>query len=159
MSTDSNKNQNSPSSSNKRELELISPSVQSRFQSNVLYVLRSSRNHKAIEVSLTQDGLKWVTDTKGEFIYFKNADLRVDEENGRPVFAYFVERSPGGLQPSKNYYVERFIPRDHYRSNGTLHPYLQGVEYLACKKGLSILTPINERDFAHKDEIVWSTAK
>jgi hypothetical protein len=142
----------------KNSLEPISQWVRSYVSGQKLVVLRSKKNDKPIEISFSEDGLKWVVDTKGKFIFFRDASPKL-VRTVKGQFLKFVANSNGGLQPSEDYYIETFIPKDHYRNNGKLSVYLQGSEYLMCKKALSILSPYNERSFAQKDRIVWSTSE
>lgn len=68
-----------------------------------LVVLRSSANHRALNVSFTEEGLSYTLDSKGSFSFFKNA--WVSRLNGYLVFK-------GDTRLSNKVYVEKFIPRD-----------------------------------------------
>jgi hypothetical protein len=162
LRTEVEKVEYSKSSSKKRvrsgKMEPISSWVQTYVGSRGLWVLRERKTDKAVDVALSKEGLKWVVDSKGDYIFFKDATTRVNKLNGIPVKIEFIENSPQGLQPSDDYYTEQFIPRDHYRANGNLNSYPQGAEYLACKKAVDLLKPYNSRSFVQKDRLIWTTS-
>lgn len=84
-----------------------------------LKILRDKRG-TALNVSYTEDGLKWTTTIVGRLPYFKNAVL----VSGRMV---------GDLTPSTEVTVEDFVPYDHPS------PGAQIAEYAAIKKATHLL--------------------
>lgn len=64
-----------------------------------LYVLRH-KDGTALNVSYTEDGLKWTCNKRGKALYYKNAFIA----GGRIV---------GDFTPSPDVYVEKFVPVNH----------------------------------------------
>jgi len=89
------------------------------IQGRHLKILRDKKG-TALNVSYTEDGLKWTTTIVGRLPYFKDAVL----VSGRMV---------GDLSPSTEVYVEDFVPYDHSTTRGQI------AEYAAIKKGTHLL--------------------
>lgn len=71
-----------------------------------LVVLRERKTGRALNVSYTEDGLKYTTSLGGKLLYFNDAWLKVLYRDNQP---YFVGVQ-GDLEKSKLVYVEKFIP-------------------------------------------------
>lgn len=98
----------------------IEKSILSFIRDRKLYVLRDKRTHTALNVSYSEDGLRWTTNKVGRLLYFKKAYLT----SGRMV---------GDLSPSEEVYVEKFVPRNHERTAS------QVAEYTWIKKATHLL--------------------
>lgn len=72
-------------------------------------VLRDSRSRKALGVSYSEDGLRWISNKYGRLLYFNKAYVE-HRKVGDIYFPYFS----GDLRKSRNVYSERFIPTDHF---------------------------------------------
>lgn len=70
-----------------------------RVTKSNLYVLRHI-DGTALNVSYTEDGLKWTCNRKGKALYFKNAFIT----KGKLV---------GDTTPATDVYVEKFVPVNH----------------------------------------------
>ena len=93
-----------------RKLERIEPRIANFVADQEFYVLRDSLTNKALNVSYTEDGLKWTTNATGKLIYFRNAKVQVNyDKNYLPVSTQFV----GDTRPSNKVKVEKFIPTNH----------------------------------------------
>lgn len=101
-------------------LKQIERGIATFIKDRNLVVLRDRRSNAALNVSYTEDGLKWTTNKVGRLLYYNKAFL----SSGRMV---------GDLSPSKAVYIERFVPRDHPTSSA------QVAEYTWIKKGTHLL--------------------
>ena len=99
-----------------------------------LVVLRDGRTGKALNVSYTEDGLKYTTSLGGQLLYFKNARLKVITRDNQTTFVG-VE---GDLEKSKSVYVEKFVPTDKK------NPRDQIAEYTWTDKAYRLLLAQNE---------------
>lgn len=73
-------------------------------------VLRDSKTHKALNVSYTEDGLKYTQDINRRWIYFTKAKMVVV-----PSDVGYTMDFKGNTQKSQGTYVEDFVPRLHGR--------------------------------------------
>jgi hypothetical protein len=113
------------------------------IKSNDLYVLRSSLNDRALNVSYTEEGLTYTLDNQGKFIFFKNA--WVSTQNGYLIFK-------GDTRLNNKVYVEKFIPRNFLTCKKEVNSEgkeievctgpinLQKAEYTFMNKALKLLT-------------------
>ena len=90
-----------------------------------LVVLRSALNHRALNVSYTEDGLLYTLDNQGKFIFFKNAWVSL--QNGYLIFK-------GDTRLNEKVYVEKFVPKTFDAIN------LQKAEYTFMNKALKLLS-------------------
>lgn len=114
-------------------MKSIEPWIKSFIQDRNLVVMRTKKG-QALNVSYTQEGLKWTTDLDGNLLYYKDCRLKHKEVIPgvwRPYIDGSGERNP-------NIIIEAFIPRDHQ------NPYHQSAEYKACNKALRLLYTNNE---------------
>lgn len=88
---------------------LIEPSVRHHIQDNEFVVMRD-RSGKAIEVSFTEDGLRWTMDRNSRLIYYRNAYLRVRQPDETGVPQWYIE---GDTRKNPNIIIEKFVPKDH----------------------------------------------
>lgn len=113
----------------------IEPWIRSFVSDRDLVVLRQTKDNKALNVSYSEDGLKWTTDTYGNLIYYDNARLRHKQLN-KDSWLPYIEGDT--TQMSSKVYVEKFRPIDHSKV------YLQIAEFLWCNKALRMLYSNNE---------------
>ena len=85
---------------------------------------------RALNVSYSENGLKWTANKLGKLLYFENAFLV--QKDGRPSF------QGKDLKRSKQVIVEEFVPRDHI-FNSKIQIEDQKAEYLWINKGLNLL--------------------
>ena len=88
----------------------IEPSVRHHIQDNQFMVMRD-RSGKAIDVSFTEDGLRWVMDRNSRLLYYRNAYLKVrkpGDSEDTPMW-YIV----GDTRKNPNITIEKFVPKDH----------------------------------------------
>ena len=87
---------------------------------NRLKVLRRKKDHTALNISFTIEGLKWTTNKVGRSLYYKNAFL----SKGRFV---------GDLTPSNDVYVEDYFPQNRGDNR------LQSAEMVWVNKAIALL--------------------
>jgi hypothetical protein len=122
-------------------------STEDLIKSSDLVVLRSSLNHRALNVSFSEEGLTYTLDNQGKFIFFKNAWVSI--QNGYLIFK-------GDTRLNDKVYVEKFIPKDFLTyskdpegnkilddrgkpiSSGPMN--LQKAEYTFMNKALKLLS-------------------
>lgn len=85
-----------------------------------MFCLRDVRTHKVLNVSFTEDGLKWTLDHNGNLIYFKSGRIAQRYDKNYNIIGLYFK---GNLTPSSRVYVEEFIPKNHSL------PYSQTAEY------------------------------
>lgn len=85
-------------------MRTIEPRIRSFIKDNHLYVLRSRKTGKALNVSYTREGLKWTTSNYGKLLFYTNA--RIERHKNRLEIV-------GDLTPSDAVYIEEFIPLDN----------------------------------------------
>lgn len=107
-----------------------------------MYVLREKNTNTAINVSYSRDGLVWTTNQYGNYIYYKNPRIFSWVE-GTDKPQQFVKLIGDSVNP--NYYIEKFVPRDHIE-NGRFNLKKQLAEYFVTAKALRALTPMNVED-------------
>ncbi len=78
-----------------------------------------------MNVSYTEEGLKYTQNNSGKFIYFKNA--YVDRTNKDKI------TFRGELKRNKDYYIEDYVPRNHR------NPSAQKQEFLMMNKAYRLL--------------------
>jgi len=142
-----------------RTLNTIEPRIRELIEANEFYVLRRKKTHEALNVSYTRIGLRWTTDRNRNLSYFKSAQLRHRKNVLGEYVPYFHKNTPDGLEKSSNVYVEKFVPRDHYKdsegnSTSTLDPRLQVAEYIMTSKALKMLYWVPDAS-----NIVYSSAE
>ena len=103
-----------------------------------LVVLRDAKTHKALNVSTTEDGLKWTyLNNRQGLCYFKNGkfqrNLEVDKHGNLKGFVNIVSNDNKPLTKSSKIYVEKFIPRNHDDLGN------QKAEYVWVNKALRLL--------------------
>ncbi len=69
-----------------------------------MYIMRDKRTHKPLALGFSVDGLKFTTDERGRYIFFKNA--RAVVRNGKVEFK-------GDLRTNENIYVELYSKKKH----------------------------------------------
>lgn len=90
---------------NKNKLDNIDPKVVTFLSGYELYALRAP-NGRILNVSYTEEGLKYTLSRDGRYIYFKNAQLVLDYKTNRLYFKGNTAKNPSLT-------VERFIPKNH----------------------------------------------
>jgi len=68
-----------------------------------MYVLRQKRDGKAMNVSYSEVGCLYTTDTSGKYVAFKNASITYTGENFITV--------EGDTTLNNDYYLEKFTPK------------------------------------------------
>ena len=124
----------------------ISPRIRDIIEAGKLYALRD-RKGRLYNVSYSEDGLEWTTRLDEKPIMFKNAKFytTVTGANknwttdttyqGPKVIIY------GNTERNPFYEVEYpFIPKDHFRADGSFNGAYQKDEYLYIKKALMLLS-------------------
>lgn len=127
-----------------RTLNPIEPRIRELIEANEFYVLRRKRTHEALNVSYSRFGLRWTTDRNRNLSYFRSAQLRHRKDVLGNYVPYFHKNISDGLEKSSNVYIEKFIPRDHYKdsengASSVLDPRLQVAEYIMTSKALKML--------------------
>lgn len=105
-------------------IKLIEPWIGAFIASQSFFVLRDKKTKRALGVSYTEDGLKWIVSRNQRLLYFKDAFLKINPKTNFPEFK-------GDLSKSDRVIVEKFIPRDFLYS-----PYIQSNEYRCVDKAL-----------------------
>ena len=85
---------------------------------------------RALNVSYSEEGLKWTANKLGKLLYFEDAFLI--QKDGKPTF------QGKNLKRSKNIFVEEFVPMDHKFNNKILIED-QKAEFLWINKGIRLL--------------------
>lgn len=116
----------------------IEPWIRQFIKDRNLVVLRRKSDGLPLNVSYTIDGLRWTANSCGKLLFFRNAQLRTRVIDGirQP---YFHALDSKGFEKSNKVYVEHFVPKDHYRPDGTLDSRKQVAEYSWGHKGLKML--------------------
>jgi len=99
-------------------MKLIDPKILREIKKNKLWVLRNRRDHAAINVAYSKDGLRWTTGATGKLLL---SGLECNIEG----FMATEEEHDG-------FYMEPFDPRNHDI------PKLQALEYVACNKAIKL---------------------
>lgn len=102
-------------------IKFIEPWVISFFKTQSLVVLRRKKDNFPLNVSYTEDGLKWTANKIGRCLYFKDGFIR----GGK------IDSS---MELSDEVYVSHFVPINH-RSESA-----QSAECLWTKKALGLLS-------------------
>ena len=118
--------------------EMLGPSIEDLHQLNPKLASKSVIFEgamivypgKALNVSYSEEGLKWTSNKFGRLLYFADAFI-THEEDGSPKFT-------GNVKKDKKKFVEDFIPRDHF-FNGRMNEETQRAEFLWVDKGLRLL--------------------
>ena len=97
---------------------------------------------KALNVSYSEDGLKWTTNKFAKSLYYENAYLFQTDKG--PQFK-------GNMKRKANVMVSAFIPKDHILGSRMNHD-AQKAEYLWCNKALHLLYG-GEKEGGAKDTI------
>lgn len=124
----------------------IEPWIRKYIEDANLVVLRDKRNNKPLNVSYTEEGLRWTCNKDAKLLFYKNAYLRhrdIGEKIWQPYIVGDTKRNPHVV-------VEKFVPKDHRREDGRLNIHLQKAEYLWCNKAMRLLYHVGE-DFALED--------
>jgi hypothetical protein len=138
-------------------LNPLEPWIKQFIKDRGLKVMRRKDNRIALNVSYSEDGLRWTANNRRKLFYYKNAELR-HKKVGDMWLPYAHPLSPDGLQKSDSIIIEDFVPEDHYYPNGEkLIPKLQVAEYLWSNKGLKLLYHVDEIRPEESDRLVWST--
>lgn len=95
--------------------------------------LRDAYTGKLLNVSYSEEGLKWTQNRFRKLLYFRKARLQVTLVNGKPHLI-----PVGDLSKSDHVYVEEFIPQDHYNKHGQLDRDKQLAEYQWCNKAVKL---------------------
>lgn len=111
-------------------MNIIEPRISKIIEDRNLVVLRDKQTHRALNVSYTEDGLKFTTSLWGNLLYFKKASLKIFYEDNRPVF---VGVHGPNLEKSDKVYVEKFVPRND------LPPAHQIAEYTWTDKAYRLI--------------------
>ena len=98
-----------------------------------LSVLRETKTNKAINVSYSIDGLQWSTTKEGKYVYFDQPKVV------NTGYLTHIE----GKSTNPNYYVEAFIPRDHFLKDGQIDKRNQSAEFFVIDKAMRLLAPQN----------------
>lgn len=116
-----NKNRNfTARSTDEVVIEPINPRIKQFIVDRNLYVLRDAKTGNALNVSYSEDGLKWTTNAAGKLLYYQNGmlapkiNVKKSTRNNELVFDYvtIVPRDGQTLRKSNRVYVEKFIPTD-----------------------------------------------
>lgn len=90
---------------------------------------------KALNVSYSEDGLKWTLNNYGKLLYYKSTKLSMRDKDGRMMY---VPVFKGDMVKSNRVFVEPFVPRDHI-IGGKINKTSQKVEYFWCNKAQRLL--------------------
>lgn len=121
------------------KLNRIEPWIRTFISDREMYVLRRKSDGMALNCSYSPDGLRWTMDKRCRLLYFQNAELSHRSADGK-VIPYFKGLSKNGLEVSKHYYVEKFVPTDHtYPNSDKLNARLQAMEYVQTHRALKLL--------------------
>lgn len=71
-------------------------------------VLRRKKDGMPLNVSYTEDGLKWTSNKLGRALYYKKAQIR---------FGKIVHYGEYSNEMSPDVYVELFVPKEHKRAD------------------------------------------
>ena len=89
---------------------MIEPSVRTHIQGNQFVVMRD-RNGKAIEVSFSEDGLRWTMDRNSRLLYYRDAYLKVRKPGeGDDIPRWYIV---GDTRKNPSITIEKFVPKDH----------------------------------------------
>lgn len=117
-------------------MNLITKSTIDDVINKNLVCLRDAKTRKLLNVSFSEDGLKWTLSPQGKLIYFKHAYLRrIHNKEYNLVHVEIV-----GNNKNPNVIVEEFIPTNF--SN----PYMQAAEYAGIHKAYKLCYNIAEND-------------
>ena len=124
----------------------ISDRIRNIIKEGNLYALRDQRG-RLYNVSYSEEGLHWTTRLDEKPIMFKDARFYTTvvgankqwttdtTYQGPKVIIY------GNTERNPRYVVEYpYIPRDHFRADGSIDPVRQKDEYLYSKKALMLLS-------------------
>ena len=130
---------------NSRKFETLSkikPGVGKFISDRNLYVLRDKATNTALNVSYTEDGLKWTTNVSGKLLYYQNGkfqrniNLSESLSKGEVVDTYvsIVSNDNKPLRTSNKVYVEKFVPTNQTTFKGQI------AEYTWVDKAYHLLT-------------------
>ena len=69
-----------------------------------MYILRNKADHRPLGVAISKEGLQWIVDPKGKYVYFNKATTKI--VNGKLIFI-------GDTSMSSDVYVEIYEYRKH----------------------------------------------
>lgn len=125
---------------------VINPKIRNIIEEGKLYALRDKRG-KLYNVSYSEEGLKWTTHLDEKPIMFKNAKFYTtvtgsnkqwtsDHTGQGPMVIIY-----GNTDRNPFFEVEYpYVPRDHFRADGSIDPIKQKNEYLYSNKALKLLS-------------------
>lgn len=136
---------------NKRSL-VIEDWIGQFVKDNNLYVLRERRSGRALNVSYSEDGLRWTVNKLGRSLYYRDAIMRL---NSKTKFPELVTKRKT-LEKNRDVFVEKFIPKNHWKPNGKLNIANQVAELLWIDKALRLCYYVEPKE--EENPLVYSTA-
>lgn len=123
-------------------LDPIEPRIAQFIGDREVYVLRDKKTGTALNVSYSEDGLKWTTNATGKLLYYENAristivNLKRSLAENTTVISHVTITSNDGTAPRKSdkVYVERFVPTNQPAVKGQI------AEYTWTDKAFRLLT-------------------
>ena len=110
----------------------ISPHIREYLKQKKLYVMRDKRTNRPLNVSYTEDGLRYTQNSSGRWIYFQGA--WADRTNSDKI------TFRGNLKRNREVYIELYEPRDHKDSKSKMFEFtFMGKAYRLLYNTISIL--------------------
>lgn len=102
-------------------------------------VLRKKSTNEPLNVSYTEDGLRWTVNRDYRLLYYKEAYLKHRVVDGQ--VSWYIE---GDTTPADNVWVQDFVPMNHFYPNEKLNRRMQGKEINMVDRALRMLYQIPE---------------
>lgn len=102
-----------------------------------LVCLRDVKTGRLLNVSFSEEGLKWTISPQGKLIYFKKANIKRIHNSEYRIVAI---EPKGNLTMSEKVFVEPFVPRN------SSNAYLQAAEYAGIHKAYKLWYNVAETD-------------
>tara|TARA_R110000851_G_scaffold153833_5_gene295868 strand:- start:501 stop:953 length:453 start_codon:yes stop_codon:yes gene_type:complete len=132
---------------------LIEPWIRTFISDNNLVVLRDKATGKPLNVTYSEEGLKWTCNARKKSLYYKDATMKWQKHPTKDMWLPYFE---GDLNKSPNVIVEPFVPMDHKYPDGSIKSRYQSFEFLWCNKAMKLLIPMN-MDRQERNRLVFSS--
>jgi len=111
----------------RREIPQVEPWMVQFIKDRDLVVLRDKRG-KALNISFSEEGLRWTCNKYGRALYYEDAYLKhiLIDDMWHPYIS-------GNKEKSSRVVVEKFIPRNHTKLS------YQIAEFMWCNKAIKLL--------------------
>jgi hypothetical protein len=115
---------------------VITPEKKALIEEQKFKCIRDNTG-KLLNVSYTEEGLKWTFDKFGRPLYYSFPETVFTN------YGYLNARFVGTMQINPNITIEDYSPTNHFDSKDRLIIHKQKAEVLYCDKALRLMFPMN----------------